>query len=976
MRFLLQIWAIFVVAVKRLYAQKGLAASALLGLIAAISLTLSVPLYADAVYFRVLKEELAAGGPSYLNLPERSPFAFMFRYVGAWKGPVSWEDVQLIDEYYIERVPAALRLPRQMLVRYFKTDNFRLFPEDQVAYASTTDPLAWVSFGYVTDIQDKINLLEGSFPAPAVSSVDSVIDVLISEAMATKLGLQVGESYMAFVQREVEGVRQTIQLPVRISGVWQAKDPTDAFWFYTPSSLDEVFLVPEETFFGRISPYIEDEIDLVLWYMIMDGADVHASDAGPLLRRITAVQQQSSALLPGVSLDISPVKPLQRYQQASSLLTILLYAFSVPILALILTFISLVVGLSVGRQRNEIAVLRSRGATIGQVVGIAGLEALILGTLALLASIPISEAVADIMGRTSSFLNFEAQSDLRITMTTATLRFGLVAVGLTLIAQLVPTIGAARYTIVTYKQTQGRSMRAPWWQRAGLDLILLLPAGYGAYLLQQQGSIVSLGGSEALSSAEAFQNPLLFFVPALGIFALTLLFLRILPWFMSALAWAFSHFGGVGLLLAARQLSRNSGFYTAPMILLVLTLSLSAFTASLAQTLDNHLYDQFYYKIGADLTVAELGENTDVFGTGAGGPGAPEAETTTTETEAAGPQWLFLPVTEYLKVPGVQAATRVGRYDALTSFSGGRQEGDFLGIDRIDFPRVAFWRGDFSPYYLGELMNALAVDHNGVLMHRSFLREHALNIGDTVQIAANIYGQRVDMDMKVVGAFDLFPTWYPEEDGEQVPLFVGNLDYLFEQAEGEYPYHVWLKTDPGIDYENLELEMRKLDLRAAGHTAAEVAILQEQLSPERQGLFGVLSVGFGAAAILTVLGFILYALFSFRQRFIELGVLRAVGLSSGQMALFLAWELAFLILTGLLLGTALGIWASDLFIPSLQVGADVTSRFPPFLVEIAWPAIARIGILFGLLFVAALAVLTALLMRMKIFQAIKLGETV
>ncbi len=37
-----------------------------------------------------------------------------------------------------------------------------------------------------------------------------------------------------------------------------------------------------------------------------------------------------------------------------------------------------------------------------------------------------------------------------------------------------------------------------------------------------------------------------------------------------------------------RQLARMPGFYTGPMLLLVLTLSLSAFTASLAQTLDNH----------------------------------------------------------------------------------------------------------------------------------------------------------------------------------------------------------------------------------------------------------------------------------------------------------------------------------------------------------------------------------------------------
>jgi putative ABC transport system permease protein len=44
-------------------------------------------------------------------------------------------------------------------------------------------------------------------------------------------------------------------------------------------------------------------------------------------------------------------------------------------------------------------------------------------------------------------------------------------------------------------------------------------------------------------------------------------------------------------------------------------------------------------------------------------------------------------------------------------------------------------------------------------------------------------------------------------------------------------------------------------------------------------------------------------------------------------------------------------------------------------VEIAWSSILRIYALFGLLFVAALAVLVALLLRMKIFQAVKLGET-
>jgi putative ABC transport system permease protein len=158
-------------------------------------------------------------------------------------------------------------------------------------------------------------------------------------------------------------------------------------------------------------------------------------------------------------------------------------------------------------------------------------------------------------------------------------------------------------------------------------------------------------------------------------------------------------------------------------------------------------------------------------------------------------------------------------------------------------------------------------------------------------------------------------------------------------------------------------------------TAASVQITTEQRRPERQGLFGLLSVGFGASALLTVLGFLLYALFSFRRRFIEMGMLRAIGLSATQLRALLASELVFLILIGLAVGTALGIAVSQWFIPFLQLGTATTAHYPPFIVEIAWPAIVQIYVLFGLLFLAAFGGLAALLMRMKIFQAVKLGET-
>jgi putative ABC transport system permease protein len=242
------------------------------------------------------------------------------------------------------------------------------------------------------------------------------------------------------------------------------------------------------------------------------------------------------------------------------------------------------------------------------------------------------------------------------------------------------------------------------------------------------------------------------------------------------------------------------------------------------------------------------------------------------------------------------------------------------------------------------------------------------------------YGQSNLLELTIVGGFNLFPSWYPVEDigrGElrDRPLFVGNLEYLFERAGGHFPYDVWLKTSLDADHAQIAEQARARHLRVMDWRAPRTAILEEQRRPGRQGLFGLLSVGFVTSAMLTVLGFLLYAFFSYRRRAVELGVLRAIGLSTGQMTVLLAWELVFLIGLGALAGTGLGVWVSQRFIPYLQVGVGPQAHVPPFAVEIAWPAIARIYALFGVLFIVALVGLAWLLRRVKIFQAIKLGET-
>jgi putative ABC transport system permease protein len=320
----------------------------------------------------------------------------------------------------------------------------------------------------------------------------------------------------------------------------------------------------------------------------------------------------------------------------------------------------------------------------------------------------------------------------------------------------------------------------------------------------------------------------------------------------------------------------------------------------------------------------------------------------------------------------------VGRYKFSAFTISGSIEGTFLAVDRLTFPSAAYWQRDFAPEQLGVLMNQLAADPNGVLVPNLLLEEKKLEIGDklTIGVITGVAGESVPFEVTIVGSFDLFPTWYPENG----TMLVGNLEEFYLRAGSEYPHEVWLGTTRNADHEAIsyaetKLVQNGLNTIVKEWSSADLEIREEQARPERQGLFGLLSVGFIASALLTVLGFLLYALFSFRRRFIEMGMLRAIGLSIQQMKELLAAELAFLVLLGIGAGTALGILASRLFIPFLQIGASAQSQYPPFQIEIAWLSIFEIYVLFIVLFLVALSVLSSLLVRMKIFQAIKLGET-
>jgi putative ABC transport system permease protein len=958
----LRIWATARVAFKRLLTQRFLSLASIAGFMIASGFILSVPLYADATYFRLLREELLAGREFELTQKpvDYAPLSFVFEQKAAGKNSPQWKNVVEVDGYLSDGALHTINLPILQVIRRFRTDGYFMFPPRDPNNPGTQYSLTTANFAFITPMEETVIIVNGTTPQPFVSLLreGDAIEAMASEGFANEFGVQVGDTYSLRTDNR--------QIPVYIVGLWKAADPSAPYWDVKNENL---LLVDEETYTGIISDTVNDELRSSIWSITADGSSLHAGDVTALEERIRTIETRAGTLLPKTALIASPLEALDRYQKSAPTLTYLLFAFSVPILSLILAFIGLVAGLFVGQQRGEMAILRSRGASTFQVVGISLLQGILLGGVALVGGVGLAYWITHSIGKARSFLDFSASGGLRVAMTPEVLGYGLLGIAIILIIQvLIPTLGAAENTIVTYKQERARSFRVPWWQKYWLDVILLIPAGYGLWQLTEQ-SKKALSGSEAIP--DPLQNPLLLLVPALGIFSVALFTLRLVPRFMSFISWTLRPSKSVGFLMAARYLERTPAFYSAPLVLLVLTLGLSAFTASLARTLDSQLDKQVHYQVGTDINLHELG--------------------TTFNEDSPDPVYTFGPVEDHLSIPEVESATRVGRYKFTGIVSTGSLQGTFLGIDRLTFPSAAYWQRDFASEQLGVLMNQLAANPKGVLVPTSLLTKQKLKIGDAVRLAitTGVAGQSIPLEATIVGSFKLFPTWYPENG----TMIVGNLEELFLTAGAEYPHEVWLGTTPNADPEftayavrgysilldqqadQSKLVQNGLNTIVKGWSSAEFNISTEQRRPERQGLFGLLSVGFVASALLTVLGFLLYALFSFRRRFIEMGMLRAIGLSIQQMTSLLAAELAFLVLLGIGVGTALGVFASRLFVPFLQIGASAQSQYPPFQIEIAWLSIAQIYVLFIILFLVALGVLSALLVRMKIFQAIKLGET-
>lgn len=931
-------------ALKRLWDKRRLALSLVLGMLMAVILTTAIPIYSDGINASVLQTSLSEGAGS------RQAFDFVFRYIGSWNGAVSKAEYTPVNEYLSQQAASQIGLPGLQQTRYLATSYLQLYPDDKKQVSGNR--LDRVKLAFVTDVYDHIHLVEGNFPSAAGEN-DGKTEVLVALDLANALDLNPGETYTLYAP--AGGNISAYQQSITISGLWIPEDPESDFWsFYSTHSYEKKLLVNEKSWWAATVNFATP-VDEAAWRLTLDGSGVTSERVPSLLARIIQVQNFTASLLPNTDLESSPVPSLREYRSKAQALTSSLFAFSTPVLGMVLFFLSQAAGLFVQSRMNEIAVLRSRGAPRMWILVVYLVEWGLLGLASWLPGLFGGLLLAGLMGRTQSFLDFSNVTTFTPQLGYQSALMGLVAVMIGIAACLIPVWRAGQNTVLSYKLERARSRKKPLWQRFYLDFACLLPALYGSYTLQAQGRLNLLG--RMVGSADPFQNPLLFLLPSLFLLGFGLLTLRFLPWLLNLLAALSARLPGTTLPYVLRQYARSGRSFQGVLLLAIYTVGLAVFVSSEALSLDSTTHDSIYYSVGADLNLTEGGEYI----------------TGQDKDNQENGLWNFLPIEDHLTLPGVAAATRVGDYTVSLSSSGYKTSGQILGIDRADFAQVAFFRDDFANEPLIGLLNRLAARPDAVLVDQQTWEGFGMNIGDTLPLKIDLDGETYELSLTVVGVFNRFPTLSPE-DGEA--LFVTNLDNIFESVGAIQPYKVWLQTLPDADTSEIVTSINEIGVTVITVQDARNQWQQAVQEPGRQGVLGMLSVGFLSAAGLAVTLILLYILFSFQERTIQLGVLRAIGMTVRQMRLAMVGELALLIVCSLLIGVGIGLLAVQLYVPYLPVQSGIGVDSLPHVSLIAWSAIGKIALWFIAALGAGIALLFKAQRRMNLYQAIKLGETI
>lgn len=655
-----------VLAVRRMRGNWRLLTSVVIGTIVAAAVLSATAIYSDAIRDLGLQFALEQRDPNELDIR-----------VTQSNIPVGAASYASSRTRTDRALNAAMGSATSGLVRQAKSATF--FPAPDGLRPNLQDSgRDRANIYFRSEIDEHTAIVSGVAPPVMVDASGGPIPVAIGADTAALKGLALGDRLDLFPFWD----EAAPPVPVEIVGLIRPLDTDERYWGGDPNVVDARarswdtlnLLVPEGTFFGAMVQYVPSaSADFANIYGVVN-EELNSRNAVPVARSLGQLEStlSSTETRARVTTDLNEV--LITYDQKLFFTRIPLLVLLLQIAGIVAYYLVMVSTMLVERQAAEIATLRSRGATTGQLLIQYGVEGGILALVAALVGPPLAAGVISALGPTPAFSALSGGGPLEVHISRVSYLLAVAGSLIGFAALMIPAWRATRTTMVEFKRATARPRPTPLFLRYYLDVALVLIVALVFWRLSQEEQLFteSLFGDQRA-------DPFLLTTPAVFMLTVGIVFLRLFPLVLRGFAWVLGLTKSVAVLVGMRSLVRNPSHYTRLILLLMFATGIGMFGATFSATLDRSYADRSAFAVGADVRAAGLRSLGDV------GDDA------------------FIAAIAAIPADEASPVARANGRIVSTELIGL----DVIGIEPESFARVAYFRDDFAAQPLSEILATL-----------------------------------------------------------------------------------------------------------------------------------------------------------------------------------------------------------------------------------------------------------------------------
>lgn len=944
--------------------KKWMVISLLLGNLLMVAIAASGPMYSQAILHRTLTRSLSEYYVETNEYPATITVSGYFNDAEEDKEE-RFDHVKSIGQL-TEELTEELAVPVLFMINYYiKTVE----AEHEVAVEGEDNGL-YLNLASYSDAEEHIRIKKGEMYSRELT--EHTFDVIVNEKTFVEQNLILGEELELARLTDASGQHYR----VRIAGIFENSKEQDLYWVSNVSSWSNMCLMDEELFRQLIAN--DEKMDVSFnfgQHAVLDYTGMRGSQAEHYLEVFGRYGEKFESMeLKNNMEDFRNI--LGAFVLEALKLNVFILMLQVPVFVLLAAFVFMVSRQILEMEENEIAVYKSRGANKKQIVGIYLLQSQMLSVIGLAGGVPLGRLMCRLLGASDSFLKFVQRTALPVETGTKVWILAAVTALFANGTMVLPVIRSANVNIVAHKRRKNRKSTKPFWQRGFLDIILIGISLYGLYQYNAQKEYLARIIQEGVPL-----DLLLYFCSSLFMLGAGLFVLRVFPLLIRVTFALGKHLWSPALYASFLRILRTRSNQSFLMVFLILTVAIGIFNAQAARTINTNAEERIRYSIGADLVLMEKWKNNEEFRTktmGNSGAGMYEtgAGSLNVPTELTYEEPDFQ---KYQVMEGVESVTKVlvDKKTSVTVEAGKVSNVMLMGIHTKEFGETAWFKEALLPVHWYEYLNALSQDSGRILVSSNFRDIYGYKEGDGLRYTN---GNGDSMRGIICGFVDYWPAYAPVtriqgSDGLYKEtdnfLIVAHLSRL-QAAWGVMPYQVWIKTEGSSQFIYDYAEQTGIKYTTFLDSAAELIALKND--PQFQGANGVWTIGFICVLLLCIVGFLIYFILSIQSRTLQFGIFRAIGMSMSEVLSMLIHEQFFITGISMAAGIMVGVLTARLFIPLIQIAYTTSDQVLPLEIVSEADDYVRLFTVIGLAILVCMFILGRLISKIKISQALKLGE--